>query len=393
MSGQNVVLLQSETRQRPTAYWAALSILAALTAGFVAWTGIAVLTAIALLAVFAVLVFRPPQNMMEKWMISAPLWVVALGMVVAVLVFLRPDSMPSIQSYLMHAGLRVAVDPNRAPDDFASLRRPVDVAVNRKVRLMQGVERQLVETPTVKGEWLLRTGTVPAGAAILWMHGGSYVSGHPATTRPIAMDMANKTGVAVLSVYYRLAPEAPYPAALDDVKAAYAWLLKEGFKPERIIVGGESSGAGLALALMLSLKSQGQALPAGLVAVSPWVDLANTADSMTTRADKDAMLTPAFLRAAAKAYAGERLREPLVSPLYADLSGLPPMIVQDGDESILVDDAKRLVDQATAQGVTASLDVWPGTSHIVTSMFMFVPEGRRSLDKVEAFIQARLMPK
>jgi acetyl esterase/lipase len=379
--------------KRPTAYWAALSVLAALTAGFVAWTGIAVMTAVALLVVFAVLLLRPPQNMMDKWMISAPLWVVALGIVVAILVFLRPNTMPSIQSYLMHAGLRVAVDATRAPDDFASLRRPVDVAINRKVRLMPGVDRQAVTTPTVKGEWLLRAGSVPSGAAILWMHGGSYVSGHPATTRPIAMDIANTTGVAVLSLQYRLAPENPYPAALDDVKAAYAWLLKEGFKPERIIVGGESSGAGLALALMVTLKAEGQALPAGLIAISPWVDLAATAESLTTRADRDAMLTPAFLRAAAKAYAGDDVRNPLVSPLYADLTGLPPMIVQDGDESVLVDDAKRLVDQAVGQGVSATLDVWPGAPHIVTSMFMFVPEGRRSLDKVEAFIQARLMPK
>ncbi|MBL8643545.1 MAG: alpha/beta hydrolase fold domain-containing protein, partial [Rhodospirillaceae bacterium] len=186
--------------------------------------------------------------------------------------------MPSIQTYLMHVGLRLAVDAERAPDDFASLRRPVDVAANRKPWLRGGVERQPVLAP-VPGEWLVRGGSVPSGSAILWMHGGHYVSGHPATTRAIAMDMAAKTGVAVFSVQYRLAPENPYPAALDDVKAAYAWLLKEGFRPQRIVVGGESSGAGLALALALSLKAEGQALPAAIVAVSPWVDLANAGDS------------------------------------------------------------------------------------------------------------------
>lgn len=370
-----------------------MSVLAALTAAFIAWTGVAVGTALALWAVFAVLVIRPPLNMMERWVIATPLWVFALGVIVAILVFTRPNTMPSIQSYLMNVGLRVVVDANRAPDDFAALRRPVAVAANRKVRLTPGVERQGVDTPAVKGEWLLRAGSVPSGSAILWMHGGSYVSGHPAATRPIAMDMVAKTGVPVLSLQYRLAPEAPYPAALEDVKAAYAWLLKEGFRPERIIVGGESAGAGLALALMLSLKADQQPQPAGLVAVSPWVDVARTADSMLTRADRDAMLTPAFLQAAAKAYAAEDVRNPLVSPLYGDLAGLPPMIIQDGDDSILVDDSKRLAEQAQSYGVEVTLDVWPGAPHIATSMFMFLPEGRRSLNKIEAFIQRRLMLK
>jgi acetyl esterase/lipase len=375
---------------RPTAFWIGLSLLATLTAGFVAWTGVAVGTALALLAVFALLFFKPPQNMMEGWVMSAPLWVTALGVIAAVLVFTRPPSMPSIQSYLMHAGLRVAVDQNRKPDDFAALRRPVDVAATRKPRLMDGVAREVVNTPTVKGEWLVRTGSAPSGAAILWMHGGHYVSGHPATTRPIAMDMARKTGVPVFSLEYRLAPEAPYPAALDDVKAAYAWLIEKGFKHERIFVGGESSGAGLAIALALSLKADGAGTPAGLIAVSPWVDLAGTGESMTTRAADDAMLSPDFLRAAATAYAGGDLRNVLVSPLYGDLTGLPPMIVQDGGDSILVDDSKRLVEQATAQGVAATLDVWPGAPHMATSLFMFLPEGRRSLAKIEVFIQARL---
>lgn len=360
------------------------------TSAFLVWTGTGALTALVLLLIFLGLLFRTPQNMTEKWTISAPLWVLTLGLIVAAILFLRPTDMPSVQSYLIHVGLRVAINPDRPPDDFQALRQTATVAVSRTPRLMAGVERQVVDTADVKGEWLLQAGRSPTGPVILWMHGGSYVSGHPATTRPIAMDMVLKTGAALFSVQYRLAPEHPYPAALDDVKAAYAWLLQSGFRPGSIVVGGESSGAGLALALALSLKEQAQPMPAGLVAISPWVDLANTAESLTSRADRDAMLTPAFMAAAAKAYAGDDVRGPSISPLYADLSGLPPLIIQDGDESILVDDSRRLYERAKAQGVNVTLRVWPGAPHIVTSLFMFLPEGRRSLDDVEAFIRSRL---
>ena len=186
---------------------------------------------------------------------------------------------------------------------------------------------------------------------------------------------------------YRLAPEHPFPAALDDARAAYQWLLSDrGVRPDQIAVVGDSAGGGLTVATLVSLRDQGIALPAAAALLSPWVDLAGTGQSYEARAERDPMLRPDTLRLDAQRYAGSAdVHDPLVSPLYADLRGLPPMLVQVGTEEILFDDATRLVEAAVAAGVEARLEVGEGLCHVFQSLPV-AHEAIAATDRIGAFI-------
>jgi acetyl esterase/lipase len=222
------------------------------------------------------------------------------------------------------------------------------------------------------------------------LHGGAYALGSIDVFREWVARLARATSLRALLVGYRLAPEHPYPAALDDATAACLWLLEQGVEPAKIILAGDSAGGGLALSTLVSLRDAGHPLPAGAVCISPWTDLALTGGSIRDKAPVDPVLSPGDLETYAGYYAGTVERtEPLLSPLYADLRGLPPLLIQVGSEEILLDDALRAARKARAAGVDVTLETWEGMFHAFY-MFPFFPETKRALESIAAFVSHRL---
>jgi len=223
--------------------------------------------------------------------------------------------------------------------------------------------------------------------AILYLHGGLFLVGSLPGYRSLAAAIAVSAGMRVLLLDYRLAPEHSFPATIDDTRAAYLWLLAQGLTPEQVVVAGDSAGGGLAMALLLALRDEGQSLPRAAVCLSPWVDLLADDGSRLSKAKSDQVLTTAnLLRAAALYLSGADPQAPLASPLYGDLTGLPPLLIQVGSDEILLDDATRLADKAEAAGVDVSLEVWPGMFHVWQMLSVFVPEGGQALAGIGRFI-------
>ena len=242
----------------------------------------------------------------------------------------------------------------------------------------------------VQGEWVIPKRADP-GRVMLYLHGGAWVMGSPRTHRALVADLAVGAGVQALSLGYRLAPEDPYPAAVDDCVAAYAWLLAQGFEPGRIVVAGDSAGGNLALALLLRLRDTGSPLPAGAVLLSPVTDLGQSGASHTTRKALDPYLANGDLGPFIAAYAGAQdLQQPYLSPLAGDLRGLPPSLVHVGDHEVLLDDAVRLGERARSAGVDARTIVWAGMTHVFQLQCQFVPEARRANDEIAAFVRSRV---
>jgi epsilon-lactone hydrolase len=230
-------------------------------------------------------------------------------------------------------------------------------------------------------------GPATAERVVLHLHGGAYVLGSPESHRGLASVLSRTSHAQVFLPRYRLAPEDRFPAAVDDAVASYRWLTETcGVVPGRIAVSGDSAGGGLGLALLLSLRDAGLELPACYLGMSPWTDLAATGESMRELDGIDPWLSADMVAPAARAYAGEHsLEDPLVSPLYGDLTGLPPMLVHVGTDEILLDDAVRLVERARAVGVDASLGRFRGLWHVFQAFP--VPESRASLREFGGFVR------
>ena len=249
------------------------------------------------------------------------------------------------------------------------------------------VARKVVDLGSFRGEWL---DTAPAnGRVLLYFHGGGYVSGSPATHRSLMVRLGQAANARVFAPDYRLAPEFPYPAALEDAWTAYWWLLAQGIAPGQIVVAGDSAGGGLTVALMLALRAAGMPLPAAGVCLSPWFDLALTARSMTTNYHSD-YLNDAILHAAAAMYLGDRdLREPLASPLYADLRGLPPLLIQVGGAEMLLDDGRRFAARARKAGVDVTLEGYTGMVHVWHFTYLVEPRARQAVQAIGEFVGRR----
>jgi epsilon-lactone hydrolase len=226
---------------------------------------------------------------------------------------------------------------------------------------------------------------------ILYIHGGAYAIGTAASSVPLASDLARRVGVSLISVDYRLAPESPYPAAVDDAVAAYRGLLDGGLSPSKIAIAGESAGAGLAVAMLVALKGVGLPQPSAALLMSPWSDLTLSGGSIASKAAVDPALTPEGLhRRAAEYIADGDGRCGLISPLFADLAGLPPLLVQVGSHEILLDDATRLATRAAAADVAVTLEVTPGVPHVFQSFAAMLDEGAVALRRAGAFLRAHL---
>jgi epsilon-lactone hydrolase len=225
---------------------------------------------------------------------------------------------------------------------------------------------------------------------VLYFHGGGYTIGSAKLYRDFTWRVAAAARASVLFFDYRLAPEYPFPAALDDAVSAYRWLANR-IEPRRIAFMGDSAGGGLALATLHKLRDDGFALPAAAVALSPWTDLALTGASLTANAAADPMLNVAILPTLADYYlAGADPTHPYASPLYGDASGMPPMLIHVGSDEILHDDAMRMAEKLRAAGREIEIEVWPRMPHAWHLYARLVPEGRAALAKIGSFLQARL---
>jgi epsilon-lactone hydrolase len=235
---------------------------------------------------------------------------------------------------------------------------------------------------------------VPGGRedrAVLFLHGGGYCSGSIVSHRTMAGGIARAAGLRVLALGYRLAPEHPFPAALDDALAAWDWLIAQGLAPGRFALAGDSAGGGLALAMMQRLRARGQALPGAAVLFSPWTDLTMTGASMIDADPEDPLIHRGYLQGLAEAYlAGHDPRDPLVSPLFADLSGFPPVFIGAGSDETLLDDSTRLARALAVAQVSVTLSVYPWMIHAFPLWAAQLTEGRRALAEAGAFLQGRL---
>jgi len=243
----------------------------------------------------------------------------------------------------------------------------------------------------VPAEWIVAKGAA-TDAAVLYLHGGGYVIGSPRSHRHLAAAVARAAGVACLAPDYRLAPEHPFPAAVDDALAAYRWLLEtKRIAPRRIVVAGDSAGGGLTVALLLAAREAGLALPGGGVCISPWTDMTASGKSYETKAASDPMVTRQGLGEMTAAYVGKSdPRGPLVSPLFADLRGLPPLLIQVGSEEVLLDDAVGLADRARAAGVEATLEVWEPMIHVWHWFLPWLDEAQAAVEKIGGFVRTRV---
>ncbi|MCK6067117.1 MULTISPECIES: alpha/beta hydrolase [Microbacterium] len=233
-------------------------------------------------------------------------------------------------------------------------------------------------------------GVRPRGT-ILYFHGGAYTIGAAELSAGLASELARRSRTRVVSVEYALAPESPHPAAVEDAVAAYRGLLDSGVPGHDIVLAGESAGGGLAVAAAMAIRAAGMPGPAAIYAASPWVDLTLSGRSAAAKAAADPSVTAEGLMRRARDYAGEAdLRDPLISPLFGDLTGLPPLLVQVGGNEVLLDDATRLAAHAAAQDVSVRLEVTPGVPHVFVGFAAMLDEADVALGNAGNFIRAAL---
>jgi epsilon-lactone hydrolase len=249
----------------------------------------------------------------------------------------------------------------------------------------RGLEIVPVETDAVRGEWIRPSQCQVKDRVLLYLHGGGYVSCSPKTHRPITAALARLMQCPVFALDYRLAPEHPFPAAVDDAAAAFQWLVEGGIAPEKIAVAGDSAGGGLAIAIMLRLRAQGQPLPACAALLSPWVNL--TGAGSYRNAGSWSMFQPSDVITFAKLYLhGAPADSGEASPLFADLRGLPPVLIHASSTELLMDDSVRLHEKARSSGVKSTLRVYSGLPHAWHIFVPTIPEAGHALQEIADFI-------
>ncbi len=287
---------------------------------------------------------------------------------------------------LVQAAGRVNKDREPTVEDLPIMRARFEKLAAR-ARMPRDVEITPVDFGGVKGERVSASGS-SAGRAILWLHGGAYVMCSPVTHRGMTQMAARRARATVYVPDYRLAPEHPHPAAFEDVLAAWNFLTAT-HDPERIAVMGDSAGGGLAAQLVVALRDAGRPMPGALALLSPWLDLSGSGPTMWERAERDPWLPAEHMHIAAEAYAGDfSVDDPAVSPLFADLHGLPPTLVHVGTDEIIHDDGVRFVRKARESGVDASVGIWQGMFHVFQAFPL--PESKRAWREIGGFIQRQI---
>lgn len=280
----------------------------------------------------------------------------------------------------------VSVD---AEPDFAAMRAGMEQTA---APVPDDVTVTEVDAGGVPGEWVQAPGA-DAARRLLYLHGGGYVMGSPHSHRRLASDISRASGCSLLVIDYRMAPEDPFPAAIDDALAALRWMRSNGpdgaSDATSTFIAGDSAGGGLTLATLVSARDAGDTLPDAAVTLSAWTDLAATGESVQTRAEADPMIKGDALGPMASIYAGDSaVDHPLVSPLYADLAGLPPLLMQVGDAEVLLDDTTRVAEKAKAAGVDVTVEIEPQAFHVYQAMAAMIPEAQAAVDRIGEFVRA-----
>jgi acetyl esterase/lipase len=296
--------------------------------------------------------------------------------------------------YLEHQQRMAAMPRPPAPATLQEYRQRIEAAM-ASLPLAEGVTDEAVtmeaDGAKVEGVWLRPAGAGDGSAVILYFHGGGYRLMSASADRPYGSHLAAACGCRVLSVDYRLAPEHPFPAAVDDALTAYRWLVGPGgVAPSKVVVAGDSAGGGLTAALLVAIRDGGLPTPAGGVCLSPWVDLTNSAETYTTRAERDTMFSLQSATDASGLYLqGGDPKHPLASPVFADLTGLPPLLIHVGDAEVLLDDARLLAERAEEAGVPVRLEIYDDMPHVWHRSYPAFPETVQAVEDVAAFVRER----
>ena len=294
----------------------------------------------------------------------------------------------SWQNLVLTLTLRWRIKRNAKGEPDVAKARALAARTAVKPRISSGWRIRPVSSPC-PGEWVERVDAVSEQrCTILYLHGGGYYFCSPETHRSLTLALATGAEARVFVPDYRLAPEHRFPAAIEDAVAAYRDLIANGTASARVIIAGDSAGGGLALATLLSLRDAGDPLPAAAVLFSPWTDLAATGASLRTNDKRDPMFWGETVAKSARIYLGETPpTNPLASPLYADLKGLPPLFIQASDSEVLLDDSTRLAERATRAGVAVSFRAWRKLPHVWQFFTPFLPEARQALAETADFIK------
>lgn len=290
--------------------------------------------------------------------------------------------MPSIRSHIIKGILKsISAYRNKHNLDIFERRAGME-KISKLARLSTDIEVNKTSIDGMYAEWICSPGAAK-DKVILYLHGGAYSVGSANTHRVLAGAVSKAAGARVFLPEYRLCPEHVFPAALEDALKAYRWLLEEGIKDDSIIIAGDSAGGGLSVAVTMALRDIGEYTPCGVICLSPWVDLASTDKSYNTKDGEDPLLITDNIKKAALIYAGlENLKNPLVSPVYGDFKGFPPLFIQVGTEELLYDDAVTLEEYARSAGVDVTLKIWPGMWHVWHVMGKVLPESGKAIEEI-----------
>jgi acetyl esterase/lipase len=295
----------------------------------------------------------------------------------------------SLRAEFVRLGLRLAFKRSRSQANVASVRRRLEVfgyMVPNPPRDTQVSRVDLDGVPAIQ----VATPKSRPDRHLLYLHGGGHMSGSPGLYRDFIWRLADATGARVTILDHRLAPEHPFPAALDDALTAYRRLLSDGADPRRMAIAGESSGGGLTLSTLMRARDEGVPLPAAAIVLSPWTDLALTGTSLQTNARADPMIrSDEAPRLAALYLAGADPRMPYASPLYGDPSDLPPTLIQVGSDEVLLDDSVRMAERLRAAGRHVEIEIWPRMPHTWQLWARVIPEASAAIARIGAFVESK----
>ena len=295
--------------------------------------------------------------------------------------------MTSIQGQILKKYFQIQhfISPFSIEVDIAKERAGLEAA-SKMFKPIAKLKTEPVDVNGIPGEWITPP-WVEGGRTILYIHGGYFMLGSIQSHRSLAGNIATAAKARALLIAYNLAPEHPFPAALDDIYTAYIWLLEHGTRPRQVVVAGDSAGGCLVLSLMLILREQGIVLPAAGICLSPATDLTMSGESWRTNAKKDLVVNPNIAAQVPSQYLqGSDPCMPLASPLFADLYGLPPLLIQVGSTEVLLSDAIRFAERAEQAGVDVTLEIWPDMAHVWQFAARLLPEARQAIDRIGEYI-------
>lgn len=275
--------------------------------------------------------------------------------------------------------------------DIGKMRKRLDTFGRLLMRAF-GVRLERTTVAGLYAEWL-RPRRAPSDTVLLFLHGGAYILGSCRSHRQMVSHIARAGNINALVPEYRLSPEHKFPAAIEDCVAVYRDLLASGIRPENIVIGGDSAGGGLTVATLLSLRDAGDPLPAAAVLLSPYLDVTASGESATTRAARDPWFKAEDMAFVVRNYCdADEVRNPLVSPVFANVEGLPPVLIQVGDDEILLSDSTRFADKLQAVGGTVDIEIWPEMWHVFQLFIGKMPEARQAINKIGSYLRALYPP-